>query len=252
MASCTSADNQSRAPLKLAGLAAARETIMSRVLTIEDDEITANEIVGELKSRGFTVEWVANGRDGMARAISDEYDVITLDRMLPGVDGLTILTTMRSIGIHTPVLMLSALGDVDERVRGLRAGGDDYLTKPFDPEEMTARLEVLLRRSQTPAASFETTLRAGSLELDLVSRKVQRDGEEIVLLPTEYRVLEYMMRHAGQTITRTMLFEAVWGYHFDPGTNLIDVHMGRLRKKIDPPGVKQMIQTVRGSGYILA
>jgi two-component system, OmpR family, response regulator len=251
MASCTS-DNQSRTPLKLAEFAAAREIIMSRVLTIEDDEITANEIVGELKSRGFTVDWVANGRDGMARAMSDEYDVITLDRMLPGVDGLTILTTMRSIGIQTPVLMLSALGDVDERVRGLRAGGDDYLTKPFDPEEMTARLEVLLRRSQTPTTQFETTLRVGPLELDLISRKVQRDGEEIVLLPTEYRVLEFMMRHAGQTITRTMLFEAVWGYHFDPGTNLIDVHMGRLRKKIDPPGVKQMIQTVRGSGYILA
>jgi two-component system OmpR family response regulator len=137
-------------------------------------------------------------------------------------------------------------------VCGLRAGGDDYLTKPFDPEEMTARLEVLLRRSQTPTTQFETTLRVGPLELDLISRKVQRDGEEIVLLPTEYRVLEFMMRHAGQTITRTMLFEAVWGYHFDPGTNLIDVHMGRLRKKIDPPGVKQMIQTVRGSGYILA
>jgi two-component system OmpR family response regulator len=225
---------------------------MSRVLTIEDDEITANEIVGELKSRGFAVDWVANGRDGMARAISDEYDVITLDRNLPGIDGLTILTTIRSIGIQTPVLMLSALGDVDERVRGLRAGGDDYLTKPFDPEEMTARLEVLLRRSQTPATPTETSLRVGPLELDLISRKVLRDGEEIVLLPTEYRVLEFMMRHAGQTITRTMLFEAVWGYHFDPGTNLIDVHMGRLRKKIDPPGVKQLIQTVRGSGYILA
>jgi two-component system OmpR family response regulator len=159
---------------------------------------------------------------------------------------------MRSIGIQTPVLMLSALGDVDERVRGLRAGGDDYLTKPFDPEEMAARLEVLLRRNQTPAAQLETHLRVGPLELDLISRKVQRDGEEIVLLPTEYRVLEFMMRHAGQTITRTMLFEAVWGYHFDPGTNLIDVHMGRLRKKIDPPGVTPMIQTVRGSGYILA
>jgi two-component system OmpR family response regulator len=252
MASCPSPDNLSRRPLASFELAAAHAMIMSRVLTIEDDEITANEIVGELKSRGFTVDWVANGRDGMARAISEDYDVITLDRMLPGVDGLTILTTMRSIGIQTPVLMLSALGDVDERVRGLRAGGDDYLTKPFDPEEMTARLEVLLRRSQTSTAQLETQLRVGPLELDLISRKVQRDGEEIALLPTEYRVLEFMMRHAGQTITRTMLFEAVWGYHFDPGTNLIDVHMGRLRKKIDPPGVTPMIQTVRGSGYILA
>jgi two-component system, OmpR family, response regulator len=224
----------------------------SRVLTIEDDETTANEIVGELKDRGFSVDWVANGRDGMTRAISAEYDVITLDRMLPDVDGLTILTTMRSIGVRTPVLMLSALGDVDERIRGLRAGGDDYLTKPFDPEEMTARLEVLLRRRYVPAAPSDTTLRVGPLELDLVTRKAFRAGEEVQLLPTEYRVLEFMMRHAGQTITRTMLFEAVWGYHFDPGTNLIDVHMGRLRKKIDPPGVIPLIQTVRGSGYLLA
>ncbi|MFP3588231.1 response regulator transcription factor [Paraburkholderia sp. SIMBA_055] len=224
---------------------------MSRVLTIEDDEITAREIVSELKERGFRVDWVANGRDGMARAFSDDYDIITLDRMLPGVDGLTILTTMRSIGIQTPVLMLSALGDVDERIRGLRAGGDDYLTKPFDPDEMTARIEVLLRRRQVRPSQAESALSVGPLELDLIARTVKRDGEEISLLPTEYRVLEYMMRHAHQTITRTMLFEAVWGYHFDPGTNLIDVHMGRLRRKIDPPGVKPMIHTVRGSGYLL-
>ncbi|WP_224013155.1 MULTISPECIES: response regulator transcription factor [Paraburkholderia] len=222
-----------------------------RVLTVEDDAVTANEIVSELTQRGFAVDWVDNGRDGMARAMSDEYDAITLDRMLPGVDGLSILTAMRTVGIQTPVLMLSALGDVDERVRGLRAGGDDYLTKPFDPEELTARLEVLLRRRQAATVARETALRVGPLELDLISRKVRRDGEEVALLPTEYRVLEFMMRHAGKTITRTMLFEAVWGYHFDPGTNLIDVHMGRLRKKIDPPGVPPLIQTVRGSGYIL-
>jgi two-component system, OmpR family, response regulator len=230
---------------------APRENGMSRVLTIEDDEITAHDILGALRTRGFTVDWVDNGRDGMARALSDEYDVVTLDRMLPGVDGLAILTAMRSVGIQTPVLMLSALGDVDERVRGLRAGGDDYLTKPFDPEEMTARLEVLLRRRQSSTTQFETTLRVGPLELDLITRKARRHDEDIALLPTEYRVLEFMMRHAGQTITRTMLFEAVWGYHFDPGTNLIDVHMGRLRKKIDPPGATPLIQTVRGSGYIL-
>ncbi|WP_027820705.1 response regulator transcription factor [Paraburkholderia bannensis] len=222
-----------------------------RVLTVEDDAVTANEIVNELTQRGFVVDWVDNGRDGMARAMSDEYDAITLDRMLPGVDGLSILTAMRTVGIQTPVLMLSALGDVDERVRGLRAGGDDYLTKPFDPEELTARLEVLLRRRQAATVTRETALNVGPLELDLISRKVRRDGEEVALLPTEYRVLEFMMRHAGKTITRTMLFEAVWGYHFDPGTNLIDVHMGRLRKKIDPPGVPPLIQTVRGSGYIL-
>jgi two-component system, OmpR family, response regulator len=222
-----------------------------RVLTVEDDAVTANEIVSELKQRGYEVDWVDNGRDGMARALSDDYSIITLDRMLPGVDGLSIVTAMRTVGIQTPVLMLSALGDVDERVRGLRAGGDDYLTKPFDAEELTARLEVLLRRRQAATVARETALRVGPLELDLISRKVRRDGEEVSLLPTEYRVLEFMMRHAGKTITRTMLFEAVWGYHFDPGTNLIDVHMGRLRKKIDPPGVPPLIQTVRGSGYII-
>src|ERR1700744_1025480 len=251
MASCPSTDNRSRPSLASVERAAAHAMIMSRVLTIEDDEITANEIVGELKSRGFTVDWVANGRDGMARAISEDYDVITLHRMLPGVDGLTILTTMRSIGIQTPVLMLSALGDVDERVRGLRAGGDDYLTKPFDPDELTARLDVLLRRRSASPAQDTSTLEVGPLKVDLISRKVTRDGAEVALLPTEYRILEFMMRHTGQTITRTMLFEEVWGYHFDPGTNLIDVHMGRLRRKIDPQGATPLIQTVRGSGYIL-
>ena len=230
----------------------AHEMNMSRVLTIEDDEITGNEIVRELQSRGYSVDWVDGGQEGMVRAISAEYDLITLDRMLPGIDGLTILTAMRGVGIRTPVLMLSSLGDIDERVRGLRAGGDDYLTKPFDPDEMTARLEALLRRNQTPAIQAQTTLCVGPLELDLISRRLRRDGEDIELLPTEYRVLEIMMRHAGRTVTRTMLFEAVWGYHFDPGTNLIDVHMGRLRKKIDPSGAKPLIETVRGAGYILA
>lgn len=223
-----------------------------KILTIEDDPITGNEIVEELTRSGFGVEWVDNGRDGMARAVTDQYDAVTLDRMLPGVDGLTILTAMRSVGIQTPVLMLSALGDVDERIRGLRAGGDDYLTKPFDPQELVARLEVLLRRHRSAPVAAETALKVGVLEIDLISRKVLCDGIEIVLLPTEYRVLEFMMRHAGQTITRTMLFEAVWGYHFDPGTNLIDVHMGRLRKKLDPQGNRPLIQTVRGSGYLLA
>src|SRR6201992_4242754 len=223
---------------------------ISRVLTIEGDEITGNEMVRGLQSRGYSVDWVDGGQEGMVRAISAEYDLITLDRMLPGIDGLTILTTIRSVGIPTPVLMLSSLGAVDERVRGLRAGGDDSRTKPFDPEEMTARLEALLRRNQAPTAQAQTSLCVGSLELDLISRKVRRDGQDIELLPTEFRVLEFMMRHAGQTVTRTMLFEAVWGYHFDPGTNLIDVHMGRLRKKIDPPGARAMIHTMRGSGYM--
>jgi two-component system OmpR family response regulator len=225
---------------------------MTRVLTIEDDEITANGIAEELRERGFVVDWIDNGREGLARAMSDEYDAITLDRMLPGVDGLTVVSTMRTVGVYTPVLMLSALGDVDERIRGLRAGGDDYLTKPFNLAEMAARLEVLLRRQQVPAVQKATTLRAGPLELDLIARKLRRGNEEIVLLPTEYRVLEFMMQHAGRTITRTMLFEAVWGYHFDPGSKLIDVHIGRLRKKIDSLDATTLIQTVRGIGYVLS
>ena len=228
------------------------ESDMTRVLTIEDDEITANGIAEELRERGFVVDWVDNGRDGLARAMSDEYDVITLDRMLPGVDGLTVVSTMRSVGVYTPVLMVSALSDVDDRIRGLRAGGDDYLTKPFNLAEMSARLEVLLRRQQAPAVQKATTLRAGPLELDLIARTLKRGKEEIVLLPTEYRVLEFMMRHAGRTITRTMLFEEVWGYHFDPGSKLIDVHIGRLRKKIDSVDATTLIQTVRGIGYVLS
>ncbi|RKP55861.1 response regulator transcription factor [Pararobbsia silviterrae] len=224
---------------------------MGKILTIEDDEVTAQEIVATLKHHNFVVDWVDNGRDGMVRAVSGEYDAITLDRMLPGLDGLTIVTTMRSVGVDTPVLMLSALSDVDERVRGLRAGGDDYLTKPFSPDEMVARLEVLLRRGARAAEPRATTLRVGPLELDLVSRTATRDGQSLQLLPTEFKVLEFMMKNPGQTLTRTMIFEAVWGYHFDPGTNLIDVHIGRLRRKIDPPGTEPQLHTVRGSGYIL-
>ncbi|KVD68037.1 response regulator transcription factor [Burkholderia ubonensis] len=224
---------------------------MPNVLIIEDDEIVANDMAAHLKNRGFGVEWISDGREGLARALSHQFDVVTLDRMLPGIDGLTIVTTMRSVGVRTPVLMVSALSDVDNRVGGLRAGGDDYLTKPFDPEELTARVEVLLRRRQPESSQVETTLQVGPLELDLITRCVRRDGREITLLPTEYRVLEFMMRHAHQTITRSMMLEAVWGYRFDPGTNVIDVHMRRLRAKIDPTGVAPMIQTVRGSGYRL-
>ncbi|MXN73957.1 response regulator [Burkholderia sp. 4701] len=224
---------------------------MPSVLIIEDDEIVANDMAAHLKNRGFDVEWISDGREGLARALTHQFDVVTLDRMLPGIDGLTIVTTMRSVGVRTPVLMVSALSDVDNRVGGLRAGGDDYLTKPFDPEELTARVEVLLRRSQPESSQVEITLQVGPLELDLITRCVRRDGREITLLPTEYRVLEFMMRHAHQTITRSMMLEAVWGYRFDPGTNVIDVHMRRLRAKIDPTGVAPMIQTVRGSGYRL-
>jgi len=222
-----------------------------RVLTIEDDASIANEIISALTACGFQVTWVNHGQDGLAQALGNQYDVITLDRMLPGVDGLSIVTALRTVGNQTPILMLSALGDVDERIRGLRAGGDDYLAKPFDASELAARVEVLLRRRQNTGAARETALCVGDLKIDLIARKVTRGSHEIPLLPTEFKVLEFMMRHAGRIITRTMLFEAVWGYHFDPGTNLIDVHVGRLRRKIDPPGAVPMIQTVRGSGYML-
>ncbi len=224
---------------------------MARILAIEDDETTAQEIVEELSSHGFEVDWASNGRDGLTRALSGHYDLITLDRMLPFVDGLTIVATMREKNIDTPVLMISALSDVDERVDGLRAGGDDYLVKPFASEEMAARVEVLLRRRSRVAVP-QPKLRVADLELDLVTRKAARGKVELDLLPTEFRLLEYMMRNSGQVLTRTMLFESVWGYHFDPGTNIIDVHIGRLRRKVDAPGLPPLIHTVRGSGYMLS
>jgi len=220
------------------------------VLTIEDDAVTAREIVTELRSRGNHVDWVDNGTAGLKRAVGGEYDAITLDRMLPGLDGLAVITRLREAGVQTPVLMISALSDVDERVRGLRAGGDDYLTKPFAPDEMVARIEVLLRRQR--ATDRETVLRIGDLELDLIARSAHRGAHNLELLPIEFRLLEFLVRNSGQVLTRTMIFEAVWGYHFDPGTNVIDVHIGRLRKKVDPPGLVPLIRTVRGSGYQLA
>jgi two-component system OmpR family response regulator len=222
---------------------------VTRILAIEDDETTAREIVSELSRHGFEVEWVADGREGLVRAVSGEFDAVTLDRMLPGVDGLTIVSVMRNAGVDIPVLMISALTEVDERVRGLRAGGDDYLSKPFASEEMAARLEVLLRRSR--AQPRETMLRVQDLELDLVTRTARRGGRDVALLPTEFKLLEFLMRNSGQVLTRTMIFEAIWGYHFDPGTNLIDVHLGRLRRKVDPPGLEPLIRTIRGSGYAI-
>ncbi|GFM81828.1 DNA-binding response regulator [Pseudomonas cichorii] len=224
---------------------------MTRILAIEDDAVTAREIVAELSSHGLEVDWVDNGRDGFERAASGDYDLITLDRMLPEMDGLSIVTNLRAQGIATPILMISALSDVDERVRGLRAGGDDYLPKPFASDEMAARVEVLLRRSN-PVAAAKTVLQVADLELNLISREACRGGKPLTLLPTEYKLLEFLMRNSGQIITRMMIFQEVWGYHFDPGTNLIDVHIGRLRKKIDPPGNIPLIQTVRGSGYVIA
>jgi two-component system OmpR family response regulator len=222
---------------------------MPKILTIEDDELIADDIVRTLTSSGCSVDVARTGREGMAKVMAGEYDVVTLDRMLPDLDGLTIVATMRGVGMETPVLVMSAMSEVDHRIQGLRAGGDDYLTKPFSPDEMFARVEVLLRRRPRNAKP-ETVLRTGVLELDLVRRRVTHGERELELQPTEFRVLEFMMRHAGQVLTRTMIFEAVWGCRFDPGTNLIDVHVGRLRKKVDVPGERPLIRTIRGSGYL--
>lgn len=223
---------------------------MPRILVIEDDDVTANEITAELASQGIDADRVSDGREGLARAVDPCYDAITLDLMLPGMDGISVVARLREQGIATPVLMISALSDVDERVRGLRAGGDDYLTKPFAPDEMLARVDVLLRRHRQQAQP--TLLRVADLELDLVRHVARRGDLQLPLLPTEFRLLEFLMRHTGQVLTRSMIFEAVWGYHFDPGTNLIDVHIGRLRRKVDAAGHAPLIHTIRGSGYSLA
>jgi two-component system OmpR family response regulator len=223
---------------------------MARVLVVEDDAKTAAEIAAALGDHGFDVECVDNGREGLLRAAADKYEAIVLDRMLPGgLDGLTVLSTLRTVGVEAPVLILSALSAVDERVRGLRAGGDDYLTKPFEFIELTARIDVLVRRRAAPQR--ETVRRVGDLEIDLMTREVRRAGCRIELLPREYRLLEYLMRHPGQVVTRTMLFEEVWDYRYDERTNVIDVHIGKLRRKLDEGGMPPMIHTLRGAGYVL-
>ena len=226
----------------------ARNEPMPKLLLIEDDQETADEIRAELADRGFEVNWAANGIEGLDKARSGEAEIIIVDRLLPGVDGLTIIETLREEGIRTPVLFLSALGAVDERVRGLRAGGDDYLTKPFETVELIARIEALLRR---PAENRDTILRVGPLELDLINRTAKRGERSIDLLPREFRLLEYMMRRKDQMLTRAMLLEEVWNYKFVPQTNLVDVHMGRLRRKIDERHEPPMINNVRGAGFIL-
>ena len=221
---------------------------MSKLLLIEDDDETAIEVVGELTHRGYTVERAATGAAGIEMARTGDHDVLIVDRLLPGIDGLTIIETLRHEHKRTPVLVLSALGALDDRIRGLRAGGDDYLSKPFALVELIARIEALLRR---PATSRETRLRVGPLELDLIERTVTRSGRKIDLLPREFRLLEYMMRRPDQMVTRAMLFEDVWNYRFVPDSNLVDVHMGKLRHKIDAPGEEPIIQNVRGAGFIL-
>jgi len=221
---------------------------MARLLLIEDDKETADEIRAELGGRGFDVDWAANGIEGLDKARSGGAEAIIIDRLLPGIDGLTIIEALRHEGMRTPVLVLSALGAVDDRVRGLRAGGDDYLTKPFATIELLARIEALLRR---PAESRDTVLRVGPLELDLIERTAKRGNRTIDLLPREFRLLEYMMRRKDQTLTRAMLLEEVWSYKFVPKTNLVDVHMGRLRRKVDAPDELPLIHNVRGIGFIL-
>ncbi|MDB5364499.1 MAG: czcR 3 [Rhodospirillales bacterium] len=224
----------------------------ARVLVVEDDAQTSAEIASALRDHGFEVDCAADGRAGLAKAASSSYEAIVLDRMLPGdLDGLSVLAAFRAVGVETPVLILSALSAVDERVRGLRAGGDDYLTKPFEFLELTARLEVLVRRSAAPQAAAETRRSVGDLEVDLLTREVRRGGKVIELLPREYKLLDYMMRHADQVVTRTMLMEEVWGFRYGERTNVIDVHVGKLRRKLDQDGKPSLIHTVRGSGYVL-
>jgi len=221
-----------------------------RILVIEDDKDVAGFVVKGLREAGHTVEHASNGRDGLFLAAGEDFDAVILDRMLPGgIDGLRLVEILRDEKKTVPVLFLSALGEVDDRVRGLRAGGDDYLTKPFAFSELLARVEALTRRSRGEGPTTEIVV--GDLELDLLSRTVKRAGQKIDVQPREFRLLEYLMRHAGQVVTRTMLLEGVWDYHFDPQTNVIDVHVSRLRQKVDKPFPTPMIHTIRNSGYML-
>jgi two-component system OmpR family response regulator len=220
-----------------------------RFLLIEDDAQAAAYLVKGLKESGHLADHAADGEDGLTLALGGAYDAAIVDRMLPRMDGLSVVSRLREAGNATPVLFLSALGEVDDKVRGLKAGGDDYLAKPFAFTELLARLEVLVRR-RSPT-SVQTRLAVGGLELDLLSRTAARDGQKIDLQPREFLLLEYMMRHAGHVVTRTMLLENVWEYHFDPQTNVIDVHMSRLRAKIDKGFTQALLHTVRGAGYSL-
>ncbi|AWU93406.1 response regulator transcription factor [Azospirillum ramasamyi] len=220
-----------------------------KILVIEDDRQAASYLAKGLKEAGHVVDVANDGKEGMYLAGAEHYDVMIVDRMLPGRDGLSLVQVLRAAGNDTPVLFLSALGSVDDRVKGLKAGGDDYLTKPFAFSELLARIEVLVRRRG--AAQPQTRLVVGDLELDLLSRSVKRAGKTIDLLPREFSLLEYLMRNAGSVVTRTMMLENVWDYHFDPQTNVIDVHIARLRQKIDKDFPTALIHTVRGAGYSL-
>ncbi len=218
-----------------------------RILVIEDDRETATQISDYLKAFGYHVDFALNGDDGLRLGQSATFVVMTVDRMLPGIDGIEIIRRFREAEVRTPALIISALGEVDDRVRGLRAGGDDYLVKPFAFAELLARVEALARRST--AVVKETVLRVGDLELDLVSRTANRNGRPIKLLPREFQVLEYLIRNEGHVVPRTMLLERVWDLHFDPNTNIIDVYVGRVRRKVDADQAYPLIHTVRGVGF---
>jgi two-component system OmpR family response regulator len=222
-----------------------------RVLIIEDDKDVASFIQKGLAQAGWNVDHADDGKDGLFLATTESYDALIVDRMLPGVDGLTVIRTLRASNNTTPVLVLSALGEVDDRVSGLRAGGDDYLVKPFAFTELVARLEALIRRAGAKNASAETVLQVADLRMDLLRREVRRGERAIDLQPREFQLLEFLMRHTGQVVTRTMLLEGVWDYHFDPQTNVIDVHISRLRSKIDKGFDRPLLHTVRGAGYRL-
>jgi len=225
---------------------------LMRILLVEDDNQTSAFIAKGLREAGHAVDHAPDGKQGLFLASTEPFDVIVLDRMLPGLDGLAVLRTLRGAGNRTPVLVLTALGDVDHRVEGLRAGADDYLVKPFAFAELSARLDGITRRARGDDERAPTRLQTAGLELDLLSREALREGRRIELQPREFRLLEYLMRHAGQVVTRTMLLEAVWDYHFDPQTNVIDVHISRLRQKIDHGFDKPLLHTVRGAGYRLS
>ncbi len=219
------------------------------ILLVEDDSSVADFIREGLAAAGYKVHWSADGESGLEVASQGQFDVMIVDRMLPGLDGLSLVKQLRAAGKQTPVLILSALGEVDDRIKGLHSGADDYLGKPFSFEELKARVEVLSRRGNADGA--QTTLQVEDLQMDLLSQRVARGDKTIQLQPREYKLLEYMMRHAGQVVTRAMLLEQVWGYHFDPQTNVIDVHISRLRQKIDRDFEVPLLTTVRGAGYCL-
>jgi two-component system, OmpR family, response regulator len=220
-----------------------------RVLIMEDDKQVAAFMCRGLREAGHVCDAAHDGEDGLEMARGGQYDVLVVDRMMPRRDGLSVIETRRAEGMATPILILSALGEVDDRVDGLKSGADDYLVKPYAFAELLARVEVLARRRDP--GSVQTQLSVGDLEMDLLARTVKRGGEDVLLQPREFRLLEFLMRHAGQVVTRTMLLEKVWDYHFDPQTNVIDVHISRLRSKIDKPFGSTMLHTVRGAGYRL-